>query len=79
MKSIIRPVPTVSSVIQKLPEIRQKDNETVNQYVSRCAEILLELKAKTDVLNMNMQLQLTAEETAAYNAIDEALRIRITR
>ena len=38
--------PTVSSVIHKLPEIRQKDNETLNQYVSRCAEILIELKAK---------------------------------
>ena len=35
--------PTVSSVIQKLPEIRQKDNETVTKYVIRCAEILLEL------------------------------------
>jgi hypothetical protein len=41
---------TVFSVIQKFPEIRQKDNETVIQYVSRCAVILLELKAKTDVL-----------------------------
>ena len=35
--------PTVSLVIQKLPEIRQKDNATVIQYTSRCAEILLEL------------------------------------
>jgi hypothetical protein len=35
--------PIVSSVIQKLLETRQKDNETVIQYVSRCAEILLEL------------------------------------
>ncbi len=39
-----RAAPTISSVIQKLPEIKQKDNESVNQYVSRCAEILLELK-----------------------------------
>ena len=30
--------PIVSSVIQKLLEMRQKDNETVLQYVSRYAE-----------------------------------------
>jgi hypothetical protein len=29
---------------QKLPEIRQKDNETLVQYVKRCAEVLLGLK-----------------------------------
>ena len=34
-----RASPTISSVISKLPEIRQKDNESVIQYVSRCAEI----------------------------------------
>ena len=38
--------PSSSSVIQKLPEIRQKDDETVIDYVSRVAEILLELKSK---------------------------------
>jgi hypothetical protein len=35
-----RATPTVSSIIQKLPEIRQKDNESVIQYVSICANIL---------------------------------------
>ena len=41
-----RAAPTSSKVIQKLPEIRQKDNEMVNQYTIRCAEILMELKDK---------------------------------
>ena len=71
--------PSISSVIQKMPEIWQKDNETVIQYISRCAEILLELKSKTDIADMNMQLTLSAEETAAYNGIEAALRARITR
>ena len=47
-----RATPTISSVIQKLPEIRQKDNESVIQYVSQWAEILLELTTKTDVLDV---------------------------
>jgi hypothetical protein len=39
-----RVAPIISSVIQKLPEINQKDFESVIQYVSRCAKILLEFK-----------------------------------
>ena len=74
-----RATPSISSVIQKMPEIRQKDNETVIQYISRCAEILLELKTKTDIADINMLLTLSAEETAAYNAMAEPLRTRITR
>ena len=62
-----------------MPEIRQKDNETVIQYISRCAEILLEHKTNTDIADTNMLLTLNAEETAAYNAIAEPLRTRITR
>jgi hypothetical protein len=74
-----RATPTVSSVIQKLPEIQQKDNETLIKYICRCAEVLLELKTKSDAVKANIQLQLNAAETAAYNGIEEALRIRITR
>ncbi len=33
-----RATPTVSLVIQKLPEIKQKDSELVIQYVNRFAE-----------------------------------------
>jgi hypothetical protein len=47
--------------------------------VSRHAEILLELKSKTDILEVNMQLQLTDADTAIYIGIEEAARIRITR
>ena len=54
------------SAIQKLPEIMQTDNETVVQCIGRCAEILLELKTKADVLDINMQLQINGIETAAY-------------
>ena len=54
--------PSSSSVTQKLPEIRQKDNETVIQYISRCAEILLELKTICQKLfnqyHMNLLLKL---------------------
>jgi hypothetical protein len=39
----------------------------------------LELKTKIDFLGVNMQLQLTAKETVAYNGIDEALRVKITQ
>jgi hypothetical protein len=66
-------------VIQKWPDIRQKDNESVIQYVSQCTECLLELKTKTDVLDSNVQLQLTAADTAVYKGIEETVRIRITR
>jgi hypothetical protein len=31
------------------------------------------------VLNIDMQLQLNAAETTAYNEIEEAMRVRITR
>jgi hypothetical protein len=41
----------------------------------RCAEILLKIKAKRDVLEVNMHLQINAAEAAAYNKIDEALQI----
>jgi hypothetical protein len=34
-----RATPTASSVIQKLQEIRQKENEKGLKYVSRCAKI----------------------------------------
>jgi hypothetical protein len=71
--------PTVSSVIQKLQEIRQKYNVTVIQYICRCAEILLEFKTKSDAVEANMQLQLNAAKTAAYNGIEEALRLRKNR
>ena len=71
--------PTICSVISKLPEIRQKDNKSVIQYVSRCAEILLELKAKTDVVEANIQLTLSDEDTALYTGIEAAARARITR
>jgi hypothetical protein len=74
-----RATPTVSLVIQKLPEIRQRDNETVIQYVSRCAEVVLELKTNPDILDVNVQLQLKATKTAAYNETEEAFRVRITR
>ena len=70
--------PTISSVISNLTEIRQKDNESVIQYVSRCAEILLELKTKTDVLEANMQLHLNDADTALYTGIEATARARIT-
>ena len=65
--------------MQKLPEINWKDNESVIQYVSRCAEILLELKSKTDILDINMQLQLSEADTAIYTGIEELARIIITK
>ncbi len=48
-------------------------------YLSRCAEILLELETKNDALDVNMQLQLNEAETKSYNCLKEALRVRITR
>ena len=44
-----RASPTVSTVISKLPEIRQKDSENVNNYFSRCLTILSELKLKLNI------------------------------
>jgi uncharacterized protein (DUF2235 family) len=69
---------TVSLVIQTLPEIRQKDNESV-QCVSRCVEVQLEVRIKTDVLKVPILLQFNAAEMVAYNAIEEEDRTRITR
>jgi hypothetical protein len=45
--------------------------------VSQCAEILLELKTKTDIIDINMQLQLPKEDTAIYTGIKEAARTQI--
>jgi uncharacterized protein YqgV (UPF0045/DUF77 family) len=70
---------TVSSVIQKLPEILQKDNESVIQNVSRCADILLGFRTKTDVHEVPTQLQFNTTEKVAFDAIEEAVRTRITR
>jgi hypothetical protein len=42
--------------------------------VIRCAEILLELKSKADILDVNMQLQLTDANTAVYTGIEEVAR-----
>ena len=53
-----RAAPTDSTVIQKLPEIRQKDNDTVNQYFSECAKIILELNENPDITGLLMNLQL---------------------
>ena len=68
--------PNSSSVIQKLPEIKQKDDEKVIDYVSRVAEILLDLKAKTDISEINIQLQLSAAATATYTGLDEAMKMK---
>jgi hypothetical protein len=46
--------------------------------VSGCAEILLELKSKTHILEVNMQLQLTDADKVVYTGIEEAARIQIT-
>jgi hypothetical protein len=40
---------------------------------------MLELKTKSNAVEAHMQLQLNTAETAAYNGIEEALRLRITR
>ena len=53
--------------------------KTAIQYVSRCAEILLELRAKTGILDLKMQFQLTTAEATAYNTIDEAITERTPR
>jgi hypothetical protein len=51
----------------------------VNIYISRYAEIFLELKAKTDILDVNMHLQLTDADTAIYMGMEEEARTQITR
>jgi hypothetical protein len=38
----------------------------VIQYISKSAEILLEIKIITDILDLDMQLQLNQAKTAAY-------------
>jgi hypothetical protein len=43
------------------------------------SEILLELKSKADILEVNMKLQLTDAEAAVYTGIEEAAGIQITR
>ncbi len=74
-----RATPKVLSVLLKLPEIKQKDTEYVFQYVSTCAEILLELRTKTDTLEILIQLHFNATEMFTSNAIDEAVKARFTR
>jgi hypothetical protein len=74
-----RAAPTISLVVQKLPEIKQKENKSVNKYLSRCAEILFELKTKTDISNIHCPLKLSAANGAIYMGIEAAARTRITQ
>ncbi len=48
-------------------------------YVSRCAEILLELKTKTDILHINCPLKLSATDGAIYMGIKEAATTHIAQ
>jgi hypothetical protein len=54
---------------------RQWNSDTVG---GRCAEILSELKTKTDIQEVNIQFKFNAAKTAAYNWIEWAIRVRIT-
>ncbi len=51
----------------------------MNKYVSWCAEMLLESKSKTDILDVNMQLQLTDEDNVIFMGMEEAARTWITQ
>ena len=66
--------PTVSTVISKFSEMKQMDNENVNNYFSRCAVILTELKPKITTDNMDVEVRLSAACVQAQQAIPMALR-----
>jgi hypothetical protein len=70
---------TVSLVNQNLPEIRQKDNEVENPISEQMHRISIVTQNQIDVLEAPMQLKFNAPETVANNAINEAIRIIITR
>ena len=70
--------PTVSTVISKFPEMKQMDIENVNNYFSRCAVILTDLKPKITTGNVEFTLTVSnvCVETMAqvYGIIAERSR-----
>ena len=70
-----RASPTVSTVISKLPEIRQKDSENVNHYFSRCLTILSELKLKLNIEEAQINVNLPQACAAFVAGLNDAARV----
>ena len=66
--------PTASTVISKFPEMKQMDNENVNNYFSRCAVILTELKPKITTEGVALNMNVSAECAVAIAAVNGAHR-----
>ena len=71
-----RASPTVSKVISKLPEIRQKDSENVNHYFSRCLTILSESKLKLNIEEAVINVKIPQACSNFVAGINDAARVQ---
>jgi hypothetical protein len=73
-----RAKPTPTSVVAKIPEVKQATDENVNNYFNRANKILWELKSNIDPTALTIpEIILPENEAAAWEAIQEATRNRI--
>ena len=69
---------TATSIVAKLPEVRQAANETVNNYFSRANKILWELKTNIDPNLIKIQdVVLPADIAQQWTALPEQIRTTV--
>jgi hypothetical protein len=62
---------TATSIVAKLPEVKQAADETVNDYFSRATQILWELKSNIDPALIEIQdVVLPADEAEIWTAVN---------
>ena len=70
--------PTPTSIVAKLPEVKQAADENVNNYFNRANKILWELKTNIDPNVLDIpEIQLADDEAQAWEDIPNATRNRI--
>ncbi len=66
---------TATSIVAKLPRVKQAADESVNDYFSRATQILWELKLNIDPALIEIQdVVLPADETAIWTAVHPNIR-----
>jgi hypothetical protein len=69
---------TATSIVAKLPEVKQAADESVNDYFSRATQILWELKSNIDPTLIEIQdVVLPADEAAIWTAVNQDIRNRV--
>jgi hypothetical protein len=66
---------TATSIVAKLPDVKQNPNETVNNYFNRANRILCELKSNIDPAKIDIPVVvLPAEMSAKWKNLNQEVR-----